>query len=80
MCALPRRCLSFCDTRIGKIVPQALRRREGEIGRDVDREGEEGGPGPPCECTFFLRLFFVPLSFLFIGRPGGGVLFGFFFR
>jgi hypothetical protein len=38
------------DTRVGRIVPQALRRRrEGERGREVDREGEgdEGGPGPP---------------------------------
>ena len=36
------------DTRIGRIVPQALRRRRvGEIGREVNREGEEGGPGPP---------------------------------
>ena len=41
--------LSFLrDTRIGRIVPQALRRRrDGEEGREVDREGEEGGPGPP---------------------------------
>ena len=39
---------SLRDTRIGKIVPQALRRRrKGEIGREVDREGEEGRPGPP---------------------------------
>ena len=32
------------DMRVGRIVPQALRRRRG-----VDREGErdEGGPGPP---------------------------------
>ena len=36
------------DTRIGKIVPQVLRRRrEGESGRKVDKEGEEDGPGPP---------------------------------
>ena len=38
------------DTRVGRIVPQALRRRrEGERGREADREGEgdEGGPGPP---------------------------------
>ena len=38
------------DTLVGRIVPQALkRRREGERGREVDREGEgdEGGPGPP---------------------------------
>ena len=36
------------DTRIGRIVPQALRERRGEeAGREVDREGEEGGPGPP---------------------------------
>ena len=43
--------LSFLrDTRVGRIVPQALRRRrEGERGGEVDREGEgdEGGPGPP---------------------------------
>ena len=36
------------DTRVGRIVPQALRRRRaGEDGREVDREGEEGGLGPP---------------------------------
>ena len=38
------------DTRVGRIVPQALRRkREGEANREVDREGggDEGGPGPP---------------------------------
>ena len=38
------------DTRVGKIVPQALRRRrEGERGREVGREVEadERGPGPP---------------------------------
>ena len=38
------------DTRVGWIVPQALRRRrERERGGEVDREGEgdEGGPGPP---------------------------------
>ena len=38
------------DTRMGRSVPQALRRRrEGAAGREVDREGEgdEGGPGPP---------------------------------
>ena len=38
------------DTRVGRIVPQALRRkREKEMGREVDREreGDEGGPGPP---------------------------------
>ena len=43
--------LSFLrNTRIGRIAPQALRRRrEGGLGREVDREGEgdEGGPGPP---------------------------------
>ena len=38
------------DTRVGRIVPQALgRRREGDLGKEVDREGEgdEGEPGPP---------------------------------
>ena len=36
------------DTRVGRIVSQALRRkREGKIGREVDREGGEAGPGPP---------------------------------
>ena len=38
------------DTRVGRIVPQALRRRrEGERGGEVDREGgrDEGGPSPP---------------------------------
>ena len=36
------------DTRVGRISPQALRRRrEGQDGREVDRRGEEGGPGPP---------------------------------
>ena len=37
------------DTRAGRIVHQALRRRERELGREVDREGEgdEGEPGPP---------------------------------
>ena len=41
--------LSFLrDTRIGRIVPQDLRRRrDGEESREVDGEGEEGGPGPP---------------------------------
>ena len=37
------------DTRVGRIVPQALkRRRKGELGRELDREGEgdEGGPSP----------------------------------
>ena len=37
-------------TRVGRIIPQALRRRrEGEVGREIDREGEgdEGGAGPP---------------------------------
>ena len=38
------------DTWVGRIVPQALRRRrKGEMGREEDREGEgdEGGPSPP---------------------------------
>ena len=36
------------DTWIGSIVPQALRiGREEEDGREVGREGEEGGPGLP---------------------------------
>ena len=36
------------DTRVGRIVPQALRRRRaGGDGREVDREGEEAGPAPP---------------------------------
>ena len=41
--------LSFLrDTQVGRVVPQALRRRRAvEEGREVDREGEEGGPGPP---------------------------------
>ena len=48
MCAAPAVLTFLRDTRIGKIVPRALRRRrEGEIGREVDREGEEGRPGPP---------------------------------
>ena len=37
------------DTRVGRIIPLALRRRrEGEMDREVDSEGEgdEGGPGP----------------------------------
>ena len=38
------------DRRVGRIVPEALRRRtEGERGGEVDREreGDEGVPGPP---------------------------------
>ena len=38
------------EARVRKIVSQALRRRrEGEVGREVDSEGErdEGGPGSP---------------------------------
>ena len=36
------------DTRVGRIVPQALRRRRaGEHSREVDREGEDGGPDLP---------------------------------
>ena len=36
------------DMQVGRTVPRALRRRRaGEDGREVDREGEEGGPGPP---------------------------------
>ena len=38
------------DTRVGRVFPQALRRRrEGKRGGEVDREGEgdEGGLGSP---------------------------------
>ena len=38
------------DTRVGRIGPQALRRKkEEDLGGEMDREGErdEGGPGPP---------------------------------
>ena len=36
------------DTWVGRIVPQAFRRRrEGGIDREMDREGEEGRPGLP---------------------------------
>ena len=49
------------DTRVGKIVPQALRRRrEGEDGMEVDRKGEEAGRG-------HLKNFSFPLSFLCLG-------------
>ena len=45
-------------TRVGRIVPQALRKRtEWEISREMDREGEGGG-------FFFFCLSFI-LSFLF---------------
>ena len=41
--------LSFLqDTRVGRIVPLALRESwAGEDGREDDREGQEGGPGLP---------------------------------
>ena len=42
--------LSFLqDTRVGRMVPLALREewRGEDVGREVDREGEEGGPGTP---------------------------------
>ena len=46
--ATPAVLTSLQDMRVGKIVPHALkRRREGEDGRKVVREGEEGGPGLP---------------------------------
>ena len=36
------------DTRVGVMVPLALRERwAGEGSREEGREGEEGGPGPP---------------------------------
>ena len=47
--AAPAVLIFLRNTRVGRIVPQALkRRRVGERGREVDREreGDEGGPGP----------------------------------
>ena len=52
------------DTRVGKVIPQALRRRRGEIGKEVDREGEPG-------MYFFLRFSFVPLSVWCVLLLGG---------
>ena len=59
--------LSFLrDTRIGRIVPQALRRRwEGEKDREKDREGEEGGLDPRKKAYF---PFVLLLSILFLGE------------
>ena len=51
--------LSFLrDTRVGRMVPLALQEewRGEDTGREVAREGEEDGPGPP-------RIF--PFSFVF---------------
>ena len=46
--SVERVCLGGSDANHTQSTPQALRRRrEGEIGREMDREGEEGGPGPP---------------------------------
>ena len=46
--AAPAVLIFLRDTRVGRIVPQAPRRRmAGQDGRKVDREGDEGGPGPP---------------------------------
>ena len=40
--------LSFLrDTWVGRIVSRAPREGAGEDGREVKREEEEGGPGPP---------------------------------
>ena len=73
--------LSFLqDTQIGRIVPQALRRRrEGEDGREVDREGEEPAfsfisPLSWCDnfgCAFLWPFLFV-LSFVSAFRCEGG--------
>ena len=51
------------DTQVGRIVSQALRRREGEDGRKVDREGR-GRAGPALRVFIFsclsLRTWHVP--------------------
>ena len=67
------------DTRVGRIVPQALRRRrEGESGREVDREGggtREGRAHPetvlfssfPCPSAMCCFVFSFVFSWLFLG-------------
>ena len=60
------------DTRVGRIVLEALRRRtEGERGGEVDREGE--GARPTLNCTFSSFL----LSFVDF-RGEGVISFSFF--
>ena len=75
------------DTRVGRMVPLALQEdwRGEDTGREIDREGGEGGPGPAVECTFPLSCHlsggsfsvrFFPLfsSSSFLTRCSGALL------
>lgn len=54
---------------VGKIVPQALsRRRAREEDREVNRDEEVGGPGPPSEYTFSFVFLLFCLSFMSLVR------------